>query len=79
MGVAHGRYCVGCCWAVMLIFLTVGLANLAWMGIIAIAIFVEKIAPFGRRVAQATGLASLVVALAFAVTPALQAGPLYGG
>jgi hypothetical protein len=66
MGVLHGGYCVGCCWALMLIFLTVGVANLAWMGIIAIAIFVEKIAPFGRRMAHITGVASLVVALAFA-------------
>jgi predicted metal-binding membrane protein len=75
MGVVHGRYCVGCCWALMLLLLTVGLANLAWMGIIAIAIFVEKIAPFGRRMAQTTGIALLVVALAFAVRPGL----LYGG
>jgi predicted metal-binding membrane protein len=79
MGMGHGFYCVGCCWALMLIFLTVGLANLAWMGIIATAIFVEKIAPFGRRMAQTTGVASLVVALAFALVPALQAGLPYGG
>jgi predicted metal-binding membrane protein len=79
MGVAHGGYCVGCCWALMLIFLTVGVANLAWMGIIATAIFVEKIAPFGRRMAHITGVASLVVALAFALVPALQAGLPYRG
>jgi predicted metal-binding membrane protein len=79
MGVVHGLYCVGCCWALMLILLTVGLANLAWMGVIAIAIFVEKVARFGRRMAQTTGVALLVLALAFALLPALQAGLPYGG
>jgi len=79
MGVVHGLYCVGCCWALMLILLTVGLANVAWMGIIAIAIFVEKVARFGRRMAQTTGVALLVLALAFALLPALQAGLPYRG
>jgi predicted metal-binding membrane protein len=79
MGVAHGGYCVGCCWALMLLLLTVGIANLAWMGILAIVIFVEKIAPLGRRIAQATGVALLVVALALVLIPVLPAGRLYGG
>jgi len=79
MGVAHGCYCVGCCWALMLLLLTVGMANLVWMGIIAIVIFVEKIAPFGRRMAQITGVALLVVALALVPMLMPPAERLYGG
>jgi predicted metal-binding membrane protein len=55
------------------------MANLVWMGIIAIVIFVEKIAPFGRRMAQITGVALLVVALALVPMLMPPAERLYGG
>ncbi len=48
LGAKHGVYCVGCCWALMLLLLAGGIMNL-WV-IVALAAFVavEKIAPFGE-------------------------------
>ena len=43
MGAHHGLYCVGCCWALMLILLVAGIMNLLWIGLISVFIFVEKI------------------------------------
>jgi len=64
LGLRHGIYCVGCCWALMLLLLAGGVMNL-WV-IVALAVFVaiEKLSPFG----QATrwfGAVSLVAAGAY--------------
>ena len=42
LGVLHGAYCVGCCWALMAVLVVVGLTNLAWMAIIALVFLAEK-------------------------------------
>lgn len=41
-GVAHGLYCLGCCWALMAVLFVVGLMNLAWMAGIAVVFLAEK-------------------------------------
>jgi predicted metal-binding membrane protein len=46
MGLHHGLYCVGACWALMLIMFAVGLMNLIWMGLITFMVVLEKIFPF---------------------------------
>ena len=51
MGVAHGVFCLGCCWALMAVLVAVGTMNLAWMAALALLILVEKNAPFGERAA----------------------------
>jgi predicted metal-binding membrane protein len=55
MGMRHGIFCVGCCWATMLILFVVGVMNPAWVLLLAAFIFAEKIAPHGRRIAQLGG------------------------
>jgi len=45
MGVKHGAYCVGCCWAQMLIMFVVGVMNLLGMALITLLIIVEKFLP----------------------------------
>ncbi len=45
MGALHGGYCVGCCWMLMLVLLSVGLMSITWMAIVSIAIAVEKLTP----------------------------------
>lgn len=40
-GVLHGLYCLGCCWALMLAVLAVGMTNLVWMAVIG-ALFVAE-------------------------------------
>ncbi len=58
MGIHHGWYCLGCCWALMVVMFPVGVMNLAWMGGLALLIFVEKLVPRGHHwVARLSGLA----------------------
>lgn len=75
MGAHHGMYCVGCCWGLMLALLALGLMNPGWMVLIALIIFVEKIAPAGQRVALLTGLVLMVTGgvIAFGLVPFHQA------
>lgn len=52
MGLEHGLYCLGCCWALMILLFVGGVMNLLWVATIAIFVLVEKVAPFGRVVGQ---------------------------
>jgi predicted metal-binding membrane protein len=45
MGLQHGKYCVGCCWAFMILLFVGGVMNLLWVAMIAIFVFIEKAAP----------------------------------
>jgi predicted metal-binding membrane protein len=56
MGIAHGAYCVGCCWALMCVLFVVGVMNLVWVAALSIVVLVEKIGPAGQVVARVTGV-----------------------
>lgn len=56
MGVESGAYCVGCCWAIMLLLFTVGVMNLAWVAAIAAFVLTEKLAPGGGVTARIAGV-----------------------
>ena len=45
LGVSHGLYCFGCCWALMLLLFVGGVMNLAWVALLAIIVLGEKYAP----------------------------------
>ena len=75
MGLHHGAYCLGCCWSLMAVLFVVGTMNLAWMGILSMVIFVEKIVPHGVEMGKATGLALIALGLAMM---GLEPGP-FGG
>ena len=60
LGVHHGSYCTGCCWALMLIQLTLGVMNLWVMVAVAGVIALEKSWRHGHRVAHAAGFAAVV-------------------
>ena len=47
LGIAHGLFCVGCCWALMLLLFVGGVMNLAWIAFLGIVVFGEKVAPAG--------------------------------
>jgi predicted metal-binding membrane protein len=69
LGVLHGVYCVGCCWALMGLLFVGGVMNLWWVAVIAVFIAVEKIAflgALGGRIASGAGLV-LAGAVALAV------------
>ena len=51
LGLRHGLFCLGCCWALMLTMFAVGVGNLAWMAGLTGVMVVEKTMPWGRRLA----------------------------
>lgn len=55
MGVAHGLFCAGCCWALMLLLFAGGVMNLTVIGAITALVLVEKLLPFGQRSLPVTG------------------------
>lgn len=56
LGLRHGVYCVGCCWALMLLLFVLGVMNLLWIATLAILVMLEKVIPFGHAVARLAGL-----------------------
>jgi predicted metal-binding membrane protein len=62
LGARHGVFCVGCCWALMLVMFAAGVANLLWMALLTALMVHEKTRPAGRRVVPVTGVALLAVA-----------------
>lgn len=83
LGVDHGLYCVGCCWGLMAVLVAAGAMGLAWVTLIALVVFVEKLLPWGEGAARLVGLLllglGLVVALQPATAPLLQSSMLEGG
>ena len=55
MGMRHGMYCIGCCWALMSLLFVIGVMNLPMVAMIAIAVALEKLAPKGVWIARAIG------------------------
>jgi predicted metal-binding membrane protein len=56
VGALHGVYCVGCCWALMLVMFAVGGAQVGWMLALAAIMFVEKAVTWGRTASQVVGV-----------------------
>jgi predicted metal-binding membrane protein len=61
MGVRHGAYCLGCCWALMCVLFVVGVMNLVWVAALTGFVLLEKIGPAGIIVARVAG-AGMVLA-----------------
>jgi predicted metal-binding membrane protein len=59
IGVDHGLFCIGCCWALMLIMFVVGTGNLGWMLVLAAVMAAEKNLPWGRRLRTPLGVGLL--------------------
>ena len=60
MGLRHGSYCVGCCWASMVLLFVAGVMNLLWVAAIAIFVLAEKLGPGGRGLGKLTGALLMV-------------------
>ena len=67
MGFRHGAYCLGCCWALFAVLVAAGVMSLAWMALLTLVVFVEKVLPQGRRVAVGVGAGFVVLGLLVAV------------
>jgi predicted metal-binding membrane protein len=66
MGIVHGAYCLGCCWALFAVLVAAGVMSLAWMLLLTLVVFAEKALPQGRRTAAVVGGALVVLGLAVA-------------
>jgi predicted metal-binding membrane protein len=60
LGLDHGLYCVGCCWALMLLMFVVGAGNLVWMFLLAAVMATEKNVSWGSRLRAPVGVVLLV-------------------
>lgn len=60
MGVVHGAYCLGCCWALFAVLVAAGVMSLAWMLLLTLVVFAEKVLPLGPRAPQAVGAVFVV-------------------
>lgn len=67
LGVRQGLYCLGCCWAMMLVMLAVGVMNVGWMAGLAVVMTVEKLQS-GRRFAHGVGVALVAGGAGIAIT-----------
>ena len=67
LGVEQGLYCLGCCWAMMMVMFAVGAMNVAWMAGLAAVMTIEKLLT-GRRFAHGVGVALIVVGTGIAVS-----------
>jgi len=74
LGVTHGLYCLGCCWALMAVMFAVGVMSLYWMCLLGLVMFIEKLTPAGLRLAPVIGAALIALGIWIAVDPASVPG-----
>ena len=63
MGLEHGAYCVGCCWALMLLLFAGGVMNLTVIAALTAFVAFEKLAPFGTYSAWISGVLLMAAGL----------------
>jgi predicted metal-binding membrane protein len=59
----YGMFCLGTCWAIMLVMFGIGMKSLLWMVLLASIVLVEKEIPGGQRFTMVIGVGFLVLAL----------------
>jgi predicted metal-binding membrane protein len=79
LGRRHGLFCLGCCWALMLVMFAAGAASLIWMGALTALMVYEKTARRGARAVPLAGVALLIWAAVVLVHPAGLPVLLRGG
>lgn len=63
MGLEHGKYCLGCCWALMCVLFVVGVMNLVWVAALMAFILIEKFSRSGVYVARLAGVAMIAAGI----------------
>jgi len=69
MGIVHGAWCVGCCWALMAALFALGLMSLTWMILIAALIAIEKLLPSKLLANRSVAIVLLILALGVMLAP----------
>jgi predicted metal-binding membrane protein len=75
LGVRQGLYCLGCCWAMMLVMFAVGVMNVVWMAALGIVMAIEKIGT-GKRFSYGVGVALMVAGAAFVLSALVAHWPV---
>jgi predicted metal-binding membrane protein len=70
MGRGHGFFCLGCCWALMLVGFAVGVANLAWMAVLTLVMLFEKTGKGGERGVMPIGVSLIALGVLVLLHPA---------
>ena len=68
LGAQHGLFCVGCCWALMLLMFALGTGSLGWMLVLAAVMAIEKNVRWGTRLSVPVGVALLSWAVTLVAT-----------
>lgn len=68
-GGRYGVYCLGSCWMLMLVLIAFGTMQLAWMLVLSVVIWLEKVAPFGDALRRLTAVLFVVLGVALLVHP----------
>ena len=68
MGAAHGVYCLGCCWGLMVILFVMGIMHLGWMAAVGALILIEKIMP-SRWIPNTIGAVFVIVGVVVTAFP----------
>jgi predicted metal-binding membrane protein len=71
LGVAHGRFCLGCCWALMLVGFAAGVANLWWMAALTAVMVAEKTSRNGDSLVRPIGFFLIGAGALVFATPTL--------
>ena len=71
LGWAHAMYCLGCCWALMVVLVAAGAMGLAWVLLVAVVVAAEKMLPRGEWIARVAGVALVLLGVAVALRPGL--------
>jgi len=62
LGLTHGLYCVGCCWALMALLFVGGIMNLVWIAGLALVVLLEKLVSDPRPISIGLGVLCLIAA-----------------
>jgi predicted metal-binding membrane protein len=71
LGLRHGLYCLGCCWALMLIMFVVGVEHLTWMLLLTGVMLLEKSFRWGQRLVPSVGIALITLGTVLLLNPNL--------
>ena len=75
LGFGHGLFCLGCCWALMLVMFAAGVAVLWWMAVLTAVMVYEKTGRHGEALTPLVGIALLGLAALSFTHPFLLGAP----
>jgi len=78
LGVKQGLYCLGCCWAMMLVMFAVGVMNVVWMAGLGMLMTIEKLLA-GRRLPHAIGVTLIAIGVCIALATLAGHWPTQAG